>query len=136
MIVVHVMLLMRRMRAGGETGKRVSQELFDYMFQDMDRSLREAGVGDLSVGKHVKKMAKAFYGRAEAYETGIDAAGNGDLTALVAALTDNVYRHVVAPEAQARLANYILRADRSLQQQQVDALVAGRVAFDVAIAAA
>jgi cytochrome b pre-mRNA-processing protein 3 len=135
MIVVHVMLLIRRMRAGGEAGRRVSQELFDYMFQDMDRSLREAGVGDLSVGKHVKKMAKAFYGRAEAYETAIDTAAAGDVTALAAALTENIYRHGAPADAPAQLANYVLRADRYLQQQPVDDVVAGRSPFDVALRA-
>ena len=35
---------------------------------DMDMNLREMGVGDLSVGKRVKAMARAFYGRAMAYD--------------------------------------------------------------------
>ena len=39
----------------------------------MDRNLREMGVGDMSIGKHVKKAAKAFYGRAETLESGLDA---------------------------------------------------------------
>ena len=38
------------------------------MVKDFDNSLRELGVGDLSVGKKVKKMIEGFYGRVEAYE--------------------------------------------------------------------
>ena len=30
--------------------------------------MREAGVGDLGVGKKIRKMAQAFYGRAAAYD--------------------------------------------------------------------
>ena len=41
------------------------------MFGDFDRSLREMGTGDLSVGREVKRMAQAFYGRVAAYEEGL-----------------------------------------------------------------
>ena len=42
------------------------------MFLDMDQSLREMGVGDLSVGKRVKEMGKAFLGRLQVYESVIE----------------------------------------------------------------
>ena len=38
------------------------------MFQDLDRHLREWGVGDLSVGKQVKELAQSFLGRAAALD--------------------------------------------------------------------
>jgi hypothetical protein len=57
------------------------------MFSDFDRALREMGTGDLSVGKHVKRMALAFYGRIHAYEEGL---AGGD-SALDAALVRNVF---------------------------------------------
>ena len=72
MVVIHAMLVMRRLRETPAEVHTTGQRLFDLMFTDMDRSLREMGVGDLSVGTHVRKMAKAFYGRAAAYEAGLD----------------------------------------------------------------
>ena len=59
MIIIHAMLVFRRLRNRGEQAEIMSQNIFDLMFQDMDRSLREMGVGDLSVSKQIKKMAKA-----------------------------------------------------------------------------
>src|SRR3546814_5649296 len=47
--------------------------LFDILFDDMDQTLREIGVGDLSVGKKIKALASSFYGRVAAYEEGLDA---------------------------------------------------------------
>ena len=41
------------------------------MVTDFDRSLREIGVGDLSVGKKIKFMVSAYYGRANAYDRAI-----------------------------------------------------------------
>src|SRR5579872_3819805 len=49
LIVVHVMLVVRGLRAEAAHGRGVSQELFGAMFRDMDRGLREMGVGDMSV---------------------------------------------------------------------------------------
>jgi cytochrome b pre-mRNA-processing protein 3 len=66
LIVLHLCLLIRRLRREGETGATLAQALFDTTFDDMDRSLREMGVGDLGVGRRVKAMASAFYGRATA----------------------------------------------------------------------
>ena len=44
------------------------------MFADMDRSLREMGVGDLSVAKQMHTMAGVYYGRAVAYREAFAAA--------------------------------------------------------------
>ena len=49
-------------------GRSWRRALFDLMFEDLDRHLREWGVGDLSVGKQVKKLAQSFLGRAAALD--------------------------------------------------------------------
>ncbi|MDX2145275.1 MAG: ubiquinol-cytochrome C chaperone family protein [Rhodospirillaceae bacterium] len=113
MIVAHAMLVMRRLRQDGAPGQAMAQELFDYMFKDMDRSLRELGVGDMSIGKHVKKMARAFYGRAEEIEQAMD----GDAAALDAALAGTVFRKAPAAPAQVRaLGRYLTTAVAALGQ--------------------
>ena len=58
------------------------------MFVDMDQSLREMGVGDLSVGKRVKDMGKALLGRIEAY----DKAFSAEYSDIQAAIIRNIYR--------------------------------------------
>ena len=45
----------------------IKQELLDIMYKDFDMSLREMGVGDLSVGKKIYQMTEAFSGRLIAY---------------------------------------------------------------------
>ena len=54
MLVLHAFLVIRRLQRGGDAGEALAQHLFDALIDDMDRSLREIGVGDLSVGKKVK----------------------------------------------------------------------------------
>src|SRR5450432_4115159 len=70
MIVLHAYLVLRRLRGAGEVAEPLAQALVDRLFADMDASLREMGAGDLGVGKRVKRMATAFYGRVAAYEAG------------------------------------------------------------------
>jgi len=135
MIVIHAMLVLRRLRNGGARADAVGQALFDLMFKDMDQSLRELGVGDMSIGKHIKRMAKAFYGRANMQGTGLEAAlASGETRALESALLDTVFRRTEpAPEALHAIAGYIQRTDRHVQAQALDTIVAGTVDFAVAV---
>lgn len=135
LIVLHAMLVLRRLRDRGPTAETVSQALFDLMFKDMDRSLRELGVGDMSVGKHIKKMAKAFYGRASVQETALDAAiAGGSLESLEQALRETIFRrHAPAPEGLRALADYIRRADHHVQSQTAEAVLDGIVDFSVPV---
>ena len=84
MIVLHMFLVLERMKGEDE---KFRQSLTDYFFMDMDRSLREIGVGDLTVGKKVRKMAEAFYGRINAYQ---NASEQGEVK-WIEALERNVY---------------------------------------------
>ncbi len=108
MVVLHLYLANRRLAALGEEGKAIGQELLDFFFLDMDASLREIGVGDLSVPKKMKGFAQAYMGRAAAYESALDAK---DEAALAAALARNVFGRPVsdAPGA-AVMARYAVAA--------------------------
>lgn len=128
MVVIHAMLVMRRLREIPAEVHGTGQRLFDLMFADMDRSLREMGVGDMSVGKHVKRMAKAFYGRAAAYEAGMD----GSAEDFAKAIGDNLYRHGQPPAGVVSgIASYMQRASAHLAGQPVADIIAGKIDFSV-----
>lgn len=131
MICLHAFLVMRRLKGAGPEAAKLSQALFDAMFADMDRSLREIGVGDLAVGPRVKGMAKSFYGRVAAYERGLDAAAAAGT--LEAALRRNAYGTLrpqgPGQEAVAALAAYVRAADAALAAQDPGGIIGGRPAF-------
>jgi cytochrome b pre-mRNA-processing protein 3 len=122
MVALHLFLVLDRLKGEAEAFR---QRLVDEFFQDMDRSLREMGVGDLSVGKKVRKMAEAFYGRVGAYSEGM-AEGQDKLAA---ALERNVYPDGGAPGTAEKLASYTLAAKASLAGQNSQSLVAGVIEF-------
>lgn len=127
MITLHVVLILRRLRCDHQRTERLAQALFDLMFADMDQNLRELGVGDMSVGKRIKAMAKGFYGRLAAYDAGLDAPEGG---ALEAALRRNLYRKTLPPaEAVTAMAEYMRAEAAGLAAQSTDALLAGEIAF-------
>ena len=127
MIVLNVFLVIRRLKQDGEEAGRLSQYLFDVMFENMDSSLREMGVGDLSVSKKIKAMAEAFYGRVSAYEDGLRA---DDDSVLPKMLLRNLYRDAAVPDDVLELmARYVRRQETSLGAQPSGELNAGRVDF-------
>ena len=134
LVSLHVALLIRRLRRDAEAdGPKLAQAVFDAMFADMDVNLREMGVGDLVVGKRVKRMWEAFHGRAAAYEAAIDA---GDLVALEAALARNIWRGEAMPEgAAARLAAYAQGIAARLEPQAKADFTRGRARYDVEVPA-
>ncbi len=126
MITLHAWLVLRRLK--GEAGRPAdtAQALFDTMFDDMDHNLREMGAGDLGVGRRVKTMARAFYGRLAAYDEGLA----GDDDALATALGRNLYRGAdPGADTLAALAGYVRREAAALARQPLDDLLAGRVEF-------
>jgi len=72
--------------------ERFNQALFDRIFVQMKITLREIGVGDVGIPKHMQKMMKAFNGRVHSYAEAMKA---GDLNA---ALLRNLYGTIEEPD--------------------------------------
>jgi len=128
LIVLHAALVTRRLRAAGEPGRGLAQATFDLMFADMDRSLRLLGVGDLKVGPRVKRMVKAFYGRAAAYDQALDRPGERQLAA--DAIRRNLFGTVEPTDLQVSvMGDYVTRAFAGLADLSDQEILAGRISF-------
>ncbi len=127
MVGLHAFLLIDRLRHEPPPGPDLAQSVFDAMFSDMDHTLREMGVGDLSVGKRVREMWEAFHGRATAYEAPL---ATGDDAALAAALARNVWRGAEPPAGAAEaLAGIVRRQKACLAEQDLAGFAAGDIQF-------
>src|SRR5437016_911919 len=126
LICLHAFLYLYRLKSERPQAAALGQRFFDTMFADFDRSLREMGTGDLSVGRHVKRMAKAFYGRIDAYERGLSE-GDG---VLKPALARNLFgtRQPGEPELAA-VARYLRREAARLRERPLAELLAGEISF-------
>ena len=128
MISLHMALLFRRLRAETGDQKDFSQAVFDLFFKDMDRSLREMGVGDLGVPKRIQKMGNVFFGLLAAMNEALD---RNDAVALQGVLIRNVYGET--PDAQVEaLATYLMAEDQALAAQNATAITRGELSFEAA----
>jgi cytochrome b pre-mRNA-processing protein 3 len=128
-LVLHVFLVARRLKLEtAEAASGLSRALLEAFIADMDRSLREMGAADLGVGRRVKSMAEALYGRIKAYEAALAEPGEG---ALEAALRRNLYGTLGMPRLSdlAAVARYVRQQDAALAAQPLSSLLAGHVDF-------
>jgi len=130
LIVLHVHLLCRRLGTLGAEGTALAQALFDAMFRDMDRNLRELGVGDPSVPRRIKAMIEAYYGRIKAYDAAFAAGGD----ALAETIARNVYNAAGATPPARSMADYARRAQQAIDAAPAAGLLDGRIAFPPAAA--
>lgn len=98
----------------------LSAHLTERFVDDMDGQLRQMGIGDIVVGKHIGKMMSMLGGRIGAYRDGL---ASGDLGP---ALVRNLYRGAApAPQALAAVAADLIELHDALATAPLDRLVAG-----------
>lgn len=88
MIAMHVCLVIYRLNDEKEETGDLSQALFDIMFADMDQSLRQIGLGDMTVPKRMRYLMKTFNARMHDYAKGLD---NDDAQALIKIIDKNIF---------------------------------------------
>jgi len=131
MVLLHVVLVLGRLRACTPQHRALAQELsqalFDAFCRDMDHNLREMGISDQGVPREMRRVGEAFYGRAQAYEAAL-VEGHDEM--LRQALARNVYADTPTDEgAVAALATYVRQAARALGEQAFDLAANGVVRF-------
>ena len=95
------------------------------MLADFDRNLREMGIGDLSIGKRMKKIGAALYGRAQAYD---QAMAEGDRAVLMECLRRNLYREAdMEPAILGQMADHVIDLSQRFAAQSFADLVKGQV---------
>ena len=117
---LHVVVLLHRLKRHGPRATETAQALFDAYVRGLDDGLREMGVGDLSVGRKMRKLGEAFYGRAKITDQALEALPDeAPLSALIG-------RTLPGADAAA-FAGYAGRARDCLASQTLEPLLEGEV---------
>lgn len=124
--VLHLSLLLTRLKGHGEAAAETSQTLFDAFVGALDDSLRELGVGDLSVAKKMRKLGEAVYGRTVGYQNALQA---GDGEALAGLIGRAIFAEDEAGQGANRLAAYALSTHEALAAQPLAELLRGQAAW-------
>ena len=127
MVSTHVYLILRRLRSfQTPPTRKLAQAVLDVFMEDLDDSLRELGVGDMSIARKIRKMAENFYGRIGAFEDALKP--DADANALASAIALNVFETSDGTKGEA-LATYMRRAESVIAEQTQADLLAGIVTF-------
>lgn len=111
MVALALFLVLERLKSVPEPHP-LMQGTIEAFVTDMDDCMREMGVGDVVVGKKVKRAAAAFYERAGDYRAPLAA---GDAQALAQAFERHVFKDAAAGTSQATaLAQCVLRLNAAL----------------------
>ncbi|MXP26073.1 hypothetical protein GRI39_08490 [Altererythrobacter indicus] len=96
--------------------------LTELFVEDMDGQLRESGVGDMVVGKHIGRLMSVLGGRLGAYR---EALAQADDSKLAEAATRNV---TLAPDAEpGQLAEVLRKLEADLAAMPAEALLEGQI---------
>ncbi len=117
-------LVLLRLETDGMAGREAAARVTELFITDMDGTLRERGIGDLVVGKHMGKIMSQLGGRTGAYKDGLLPGGD-----FAGAIDRNVYRGAERTAAQHDHVEAGLRAlVAGLAANDLAGLVAGRLA--------
>ncbi|MBL4803263.1 MAG: ubiquinol-cytochrome C chaperone family protein [Alphaproteobacteria bacterium] len=127
LLLLHIFMILNRMlKDSPVNAESFNQALFDETFKDMDQTLREMGIGDMGVPKHMRKMMKAFNGRMHGYQYAIKE------NTLSFALKNNLYG--TAPETDPavilKMEQKVLEMEKVLQKQDVSDIMSGKINFE------
>lgn len=126
-LILSLVLLRLENEPGPENGaaaKQLCADLADRFIVDMDGSLRQEGIGDQVVGKHIGRMMAALGGRLGAYRD-----ARGDDKAMAEALRRNLWRGApVTDDAVAWVVQEARQLASQLANRPYAALVQGQIA--------
>jgi len=122
MLAMHVYLFARRLRAeDSEVSIALSQDVFDLFVADVERALRELGIGDTTVPKRKKKMVRSFYGQIEDFD---EALASAQLDVLAERAEARYLAESKQSSAEA-LASYMLNTAKTLDEQSFENILKG-----------
>ncbi len=123
-LAMHVYMFSRRMkREGGSVAISLSQEVFDLFVADVERALRELGIGDTSVPKRKKSMVRSFYGQIEDFDSPLD---DKDTELLVERINQRFHEGQNQSGSQL-LADYVCKLDLELSAIDMKIIKAGKL---------
>ncbi len=123
LLTLHAFLVFDALKGQGPPAAELGSKLADVIFTGFDEALRELGISDFGMGRRMRNMADAFYGRLHHYGLA------GTKPDFAAAIQRNLYRGDGGRNREAEgLASYMMAA-RDRLKRDLPAVLAGKPDF-------
>ncbi len=129
LMAIHMTLVIEKLDNNQDNADagQIKRHLQEIMFDNLDLTLREIGVGDLGVGKKIKVMAEAFYGRMTTYQKLFK---NKDVEQMSLAIGRNLYRgHDVNKIILSKISSYVYGQVTHINNQSIQDILDGNIDF-------
>lgn len=127
MIVLHIVLVLERLRGLGAQGEALSQGLVEAFVRDLDGSMREMSVSDTKVPSKVKKAAAGLLDRDVLYRSAFydevsltTRDGTGDTMTPRALISELIFDGAMSPGAEG-VWRYTTASRQALQGWRIEA---------------
>ena len=127
MLSLHTYLLSRRIRKENDQGlfAPLNQDIFDLYVEDIERALRQIGIGDTSVPKRKKRMVRSFFGLVDDFDRILDGGDSSEF--LIRVKNRFIPDSDVEPDL---LGQYINATEAWLEGQSASSILAGSLAWN------
>ena len=141
LLALHVWILHNRFKVdynvtpAAFNGRRMQEELFDRLWEDATRRIRNAGVAELSVGKQLESVQRVTLDDMHAYDVAVKAMEEDDGMELAAAVWRGVYREHAGADTEAvlLLADYVRRETLNVLAQPREDVYRGWITWGPAV---
>ncbi len=125
MIVLHIFLVLDRLKGEGTTGQKLGQHVMEHFVSDMDDAMRQIGIGDMGVPRRIQRVAAAMRERIHDYASAFDESGHSAQLAAMA----YIFQGQPPNGCSEKLAAYVRAARKDLAVQASDQVRTGRISF-------
>lgn len=128
LLCLHVILVLQVLkRSSGdvhpEQAKETSQALFDSLLRGLDDTMREQGVGDLSVAKKMKALGRVVYARIKGWDEILASDATPEVVSDYLLRTVYAGEDPLSAENAGKLADYV---DKALKTLSLSDLIHGK----------
>lgn len=124
LIVLHAVLIFRRLRDIKPNGETLADLTFHGLLNQLDYGLREDGASDHTIARKIRTLAESYLGRARAYDSALE---SGDKNDLITALDRNLTNVISNDNVPNIVSVYVLEVVANLQQQTNESLLIGQI---------